>query len=119
MIFLAASVCNAYLYYSYKTELQNPCKVCRDLNPMTETCIPSGKLYMGEKETWITLRPLKALGDKARKLQLPCDACGELNPDHQQCLQDLFAPKREMINKKINFNFSELNLTPVVGDTSS
>lgn len=111
MIFFIGLVCNVYLFAYYKQELQDPCKLCLDLNPQAERCIPPGPVYIGEEEGWLYLNPIKALGKKAAKLQLPCDACAKLNPGNQTCIDALFEPKKEINQTIKKISLEGLNLT--------
>lgn len=109
MILFVFMVCNVYLFHSFRSELENPCSVCRDLNPMATSCLPveQGQIYFGEEESWISWNPWGSFARKVFKLSLPCDACAELNPDQADCLDRLFNQN----NKKENIDFEEFNLT--------
>lgn len=119
MIFLCTLVPNAYLQYKYKDVFsESPCKLCQDLNNITAGCFFNSNYSIVPKTSAFTLHPIKELGFKAHWLSTPCDVCGEVERgDLQICLNQTFAPKKELIgNKKIDFNFS-LNFTE--GDISS
>lgn len=107
MILFVFIVCNAYLFHSFKSELENPCNVCRDLNPESNMCIPNNQIYFGEEESWISINPWGSFARKVFKLSRPCDACAELNPDQADCLDRLYNQNKN----KENIDLENFNLT--------
>lgn len=111
MIFLAASACNVYLQFKYDHVFQeSPCNLCLDLNDLAASCLSNDETYLLRDTSWITIHPLRELGEKAAWLQIPCDVCGNLNPERKNCLDSLFHPD---LNKTKNIFDSDFNPEPI------
>lgn len=118
MIFLAASAPNIYLQWKYADVFSaSPCQLCLDLNNVTAKCFNERldvSAYPIPLTKRFTLHPLNELELKANWLSIPCDFCQDYAPkETKACLMDLFAPKKELLNKNENLNFTGFKL-PVV-----